>query len=384
MRRFFGSLATAIYLLAMPAQGQETAAKPVAEVLAQDLHEEVLRFQATVTDMFGRQETKSVPVTIYRPPGAGPFPLFVFNHGRAVEAKRAQQGRYRPEALARYLVAKGFVVMVPNRIGYWETYGGFDPEYSGCRSIEPMSMAASDQVLATLSFARTLPYVDTSRWLVGGISVGGLTSVATVGRAPEGLLGGINFSGGTGGNPDHNPGKPCNPSATSQYWGSIAKYAKVPMVWLYWENDKFWGPNTPKLWHQAWQEGGGQAQYFGLEAVGEDGHGGINLDMDHWLPVVDQFLQTLGFDAPAIVRTPPPSGFADIADTGVVPVGTAGKAAYAKFLEMPLPRAFAVSNKGGFGYARGDYALGRALGFCQRSGNPCKLYAVGEDVVWKP
>ena len=51
---------------------------------------------------------------------------------------------------------------------------------------------------------------------------------------------------------------------------------------------------------------------------------------------------------------------------------------------MPLPRAFAVSNKGGFGYARGDYAVGRALGFCQRSGNPCKLYAVGEDVVWKP
>ena len=91
MRRFFGSLATAIYLLAMPAQGQETAAKPVAEVLAQDLHEEVLRFQATVTDMFGRQETKSVPVTIYRPPGAGPFPLFVFNHGRAVEAKRVRR-----------------------------------------------------------------------------------------------------------------------------------------------------------------------------------------------------------------------------------------------------------------------------------------------------
>ncbi len=308
MRQLLVVLVTALYLLALPAQGQETATKSAAEVLAQDLHEEVLRFQATVKDMSGRQETKPVPVTIYRPPGDGPFPLFVLNHGRAVEAKRAQQGRYRPEPLARYLVAKGFVVMVPNRIGYWETYGGFDPEYSGCRSIEPMSMAASDQVLATVSFARTLPYVDGSRWLVGGVSVGGLTSVATVGRAPEGLLGGINFSGGTGGNPD----------------------------------------------------------------------------MDRWLPVVDQFLHSLGFDAPAIVQTPPASGFAEIADAGVVPVGNAGRAAYAKFLEMAMPRAFAASGKGSFGFARGDYAAGRALGNCQRYGNPCKLYAVGEDVVWKP
>ena len=380
----FWWLAAALSLLAMPAQGQEAATKPVAEVLAQDLREEVLRFEATVKDVFGRQETKPVPVTVYRPQGDGPFPLFVLNHGRAVEAKRAQQGRYRPEPLARYLGAKGFVVMVPNRIGYWETYGGFDPEYSGCRSIEPMSMAASDQVLATVSFARTLPYVDSSRWLVGGISVGGLTSVATVGRAPEGLLGGINFSGGTGGNPDNHPGKPCNPYATTQYWGSIAKNAKVPMVWLYWENDKFWGPDIPKQWFQAWQDSGGQAQFAGLVAVGEDGHAGINLDMDHWLPVIDQFLQNLGFDAPAIVQTPSPSGFAAIADAGVVPVGASGKVAYAKFLEMPVPRAFAVSSKGGFGFARGDYATGRALGNCQRFGNPCKLYAVGEDVVYKP
>jgi len=384
MHKLLLGLATTLYLLALPAHGQDTARKPVAEVLAQDLREEVLRFEAKVKDMFGRQETKPVPVTVYRPQGDGPFPLFVFNHGRAVEAKRAQQGRYRPESLARYLVAKGFVVMVPNRIGYWETYGGFDPEFSGCRNIEPMSIAASDQVLATVAFARSLPYVDTSRWLVGGVSVGGLTSVATVGRAPDGLLGGINFSGGTGGNPDNHAGKPCNPSATTEYWGSIAKNAKAPMVWLYWENDKFWGSDIPKLWFQAWQDGGGQAQFTGLGAVGEDGHGGVNLDMDRWLPVVDQFLQTLGFDAPAIVQIPPPSSFAAIADLGAVPVGAAGKAAYPRFLEMPVPRAFAVSSKGGFGFAQGDYAAGRALGFCHRSGNPCRLYAVGEDVVWKP
>ncbi len=361
------------------------AVPPATEVMAKDLQEEVVRIRATVKDLYGREATKPVPITIYRPAGDGPFPLVVFNHGRSVAEKRAQQGRSRPETVARYLVAKGFVVMAPTRIGYGETYGDFDPENSACKNIEPMSIAASQQVLATVEFAKTLRYVDASRWLVAGQSVGGLTSVATVGRGPEGLLGGINFSGGTGGNPDANPGRPCNPGAISRYWGDIAKNAKVPMLWLYWENDKYWGPDTPKDWHQAWTRGGGQAQFTGFGPSGENGHNGLNEDMDHWLPVVDRFLQDLGFDRPAIVTAPPPSGFADIADASRVPVSNAGKAAYAKFLDMAAPKAFAITTKGGYGFARGDYAAGRALGNCQRNnGNTCALYAVNDDVVWKP
>ena len=358
---------------------------PPTEVLAKDLQEEIARIQATVKDMHGREATKPVPITIYRPAGDGPFPLVVFNHGRSVAEKRAQQRRSRPEAIARYLAAKGFVVMAPTRIGYGETYGDFDPENSACKNIEPMSIAASQQVLATVEFAKTLPYVDANRWLVAGQSVGGLTSVATVGRAPEGLLGGINFSGGTGGYPDVNPGRPCNPGMTARYWGDIAKNAKAPMLWMYWENDKYWGADLPKEWHQAWTRGGGQAQFTGFGPSGDDGHSGLTEDMDRWLPVVDRFLQDLGFDRPAIVTPPPPSGFAELADPSRVPVSSSGKAAYAKFLGMAGPRAFAVSAKGGFGFARGDYAAGRALGNCQRSnGNTCALYAVNDDVVWKP
>jgi len=256
----------------------------VCEVLAKDLREEIVRIQVTVKDLYGREATKPVPITIYRPAGEGPFPLVVMNHGRSPGEKRAHQGRFQPEILARYLVAKGFVVMAPTRIGYWETYGDFDPENSACKNIEPMSIAASQQVLATVEFAKTLPYVDASRWLVAGQSVGGLTAVATVGRAPVGLLGGINFSGGTGGNPDLNPGSPCNPTAIARYWGEIARNAKVPMLWMYWENDKYWGVSNPKAWHRAWVDGGGQAQLVAFGPSGENGHYGVNEDMDHWLP----------------------------------------------------------------------------------------------------
>lgn len=368
-----------------PAWAQTASAVAPAEILAKDLREEVVRIPVTVKDMYGRQETKNIAITIFRPSGDGPYPLLVFNHGRAVAAKRASQGRSRPDVTARYFVAKGFVVLAPTRVGYWETYGDFDPEQAGsCNSqqVEPMSVAASDQVLATVEFAKTLPYVDTSRWVVAGQSVGGLTTVATVGRAPAGLVGGINFAGGTGGDPDTKPGNPCRPVAIENYWGSLAKQAKAPMLWMYWQNDKFWGPDIPKAWHKAWLAGGGNAEFAGFGPSGEDGHNGLGEDMDQWLPVTDAFLNRLGFTAPGIVKRPPASGFADIQDVGKVPVSASNKAGYQKFLAMPLPRAFAVSDKGGAGWFNGNYAVGRALGNCQRYGVNCKLYAVDNDVVW--
>ena len=363
------------------------AQTPAAEIYAKDMREEIVRINVTVKDMFNRQETRPMPITIYRPAGDGPFPLVVFNHGRATQSRRAAQARYRPEHAARYLVTKGFVVLVPVRIGYWETYGDFDPEQSGsCSniSVEPMSIAASDQVLAAVEYAKSLTYVDASRWIVAGQSVGGLTAIATVGRNPAGLLGGINFAGGTGGNPDANPGRPCSPGQLSRYWGRLAKGSTVPMLWLYWQNDKYWGPDIPREWHKAWVDGGGKADFKSFPAAGTDGHRGLNIDMNTWLPVVDEFLERLGFTKSAIVTRPAVSGFADIADSGKLPSAAQGKAGYARFLEIKLHRAFALSARGAWGYASGDYAMGRALGNCQRSGQICRLYAVDSDVVWRP
>lgn len=380
------SLSASVGMPCAHAQTAPGAAAAPAEVLAKDMREEIVRIPVTVKDMYGRQETRNVAITIFRPPGEGPFPLLVFNHGRAVTAKRAQQGRNRPDVAARYFTAKGFVVLAPTRIGYWETYGDFDPETTGSTcsgmQVEGMSMAASDQVLATVEFAKTLPYVDASRWVVAGQSVGGLTTVSTVGRAPAGLIAGINFAGGTGGDPDNKPGNPCRPQAIESYWGSLAKQAKVPMLWMYWQNDKFWGPDVPKTWHKAWLAGGGKADYVAFGPSGEDGHNGLNADMDHWLPVTDEFLSRLGFTKPGIVSRPPASGFADINDVAKVPVNAASQANYQRFLGLALPRAFAVSDRGGWGSSTGDYAVGRAIGNCQRFGASCKLYAVDNDAVW--
>jgi dienelactone hydrolase len=372
--------------LSAAAQTEATQA-PVEIVMAQDLREEIQRLPVTVKDLNGRQETRQIPVTIFRPQGNGPFPLVIMNHGRAVSEKRAQQGRQRYENLARYLVGKGFVVLVPTRVGYGETYGDFDPESAGsCNALrlEPMTLAASDQVLATLAWARTLPYVDARRWLVMGQSVGGLTTVATVTRNPPGLVGAINFAGGTGGDPDKRTGEPCAPQATERLWQDKASGAKVPMLWLYWANDKYWGDAIPKRWYSAWVSGGGVAEFHTLPAVGVDGHNGLNIDMDTWVPLVEKYLAQRGFGTPGLISRPPVTAFARVDEAGKVPVAKVIQdGLYRKFLEAKAPRAFAVGKTGSAGYATGDWAMGRALGFCQaRRGDSCKLYAVDDQVVW--
>ncbi len=372
---------------AAPAPAPAAARTPADGVLARDLREEVRSLGVVVRDRRGREETRQIPVTIFRPRGDGPFPLVIMNHGRAVDERRPLQGRQRFEHLARYLVAKGFTVFVPTRVGYGQTYGGFDPEDSGrCNApqIEPMSTAASDQVLATLAFARGLPFVDASRWVVMGQSVGGLAAVATVWRRPAGLVGGINFSGGTGGDPEHAPGEPCGASQIARLWHERAADAQVPMLWLYWQNDRYWGPENPKRWHEAWIEGGARAEFHSRPAVGSDGHAGLHTDMDHWVPLVERFLKGLGFTRPGTIERPPASGWAALDDVDRVPVRSPRRSGYSSFLDSRLPRAFAVSPTGGWGWASGDWALGRALGACQRRGESCRLYAVDREVVWVP
>jgi dienelactone hydrolase len=361
----------------------------INEMPAADLREEIQRLSVTVKDMYGRVETKSITLTVFRPQGNGPFPLAIVNHGRATAINRPQQGRARYVALARYLVSKGFAVIAPTRVGYGETYGDFDPEDAGnCNvmRVAPMHLVIGDQVLATLAHAKTLPFIDTSRWIVLGQSLGGTTAVATAARKPEGLLGAINFAGGAGGDPETRPENPCLPSNLARHWHSLGAQSDVPMLWIYWENDKYWGADHPRRWLKAYVDGGGKAVLHLLPAVGSDGHNGINIDMNTWVPLMETYLANIGFTRSGLVPNSGASGFANLNEIEKVPTSTHNREnLYKRFLTSKLPRAFAIGANGAAGLATGDWAAGRALGYCQtRRGLPCKLYAIDNDVVWIP
>ncbi|MEY3202609.1 MAG: hypothetical protein RIR70_2159 [Pseudomonadota bacterium] len=380
--RFWGALMRALVLciaLTPPARAEDT--------LAADLKETIHRIEVSVTDPFGRTETKPLVLTVMKPATGGPWPLVVINHGRAIAAKRAAQGRARHEDQARYFTSRGFAVILPTRVGYAETYGDFDPEYTGCGSsrVNHLHTVLRSQIVAAVEFARSQPDIDASRWLVTGSSVGGLASLMTLQDPPPGLIGGINFAGGIGGNPDIQPGAPCDPQRLSDLFRTARSERRVPNLWIYWANDRYWGAQIPKDWFAAWRATQQPAEYIELPAIPGDGHLGFSRDMDAWTPKVDAFLKQLGFAQQPPDGRPAPSGFARIDEVDKVPVPEKTREGlYRRFLAASPPRAFAISPSGRAGFAFGDWAAGRAIGFCQRlRGERCALYAVDHDVVWQ-
>ena len=85
------------------------------------------------------------------------------------------------------------------------------------------------------------------------------------------------------------------------------------------------------------------------------------------------------------VPRPPKSDFAKLDNVNAVPgLSEDKKKVYRKFLNEPLPRAFAISDFGSVGWAsRSPDSMSRALYFCQvYAKQSCRLYAVDNDVVW--
>jgi dienelactone hydrolase len=82
---------------------------------------------------------------------------------------------------------------------------------------------------------------------------------------------------------------------------------------------------------------------------------------------------------------PPASGFAAADDTAAVPLSEAGKARYAHFRGLPSPKAFAVTEKGGWYFNAGEpEAMATTFQLCAKAKSKCWLYAVDDQVVWQP
>jgi dienelactone hydrolase len=360
--------------------------------LADDIHETVDKVPVTVTLLSGKTYTGQMIVTHYRPEGPGPFPIVIFNHGRsAAKEKRAMPPRERYTSVARYWIRRGFAVFVPTRLGYGDSGTDPDPEYSGrnCdnRNFGVPLAAMLKAIGATAELAKTLPWADTKRLIIMGQSYGGFGSIGASAENRAGLIAAINFAGGGGGNPDRHPMQPCSPAQIASLYNNIGKHATVPTLWLYAENDQYWGPEWPRKWHAAYVKDGGRAELATFPAVGADGHALIRGGFRLWRPVVDRFIGKLGFPPPKAKNAPPPAAFAALDDANKLPYVTnvVKSDGYQKFLDADLPRAFAISRTGAWAWRTGENAVKEALDRCEQNGKrPCALYAVDDAVVWKP
>jgi dienelactone hydrolase len=234
-----------------------------------------------------------------RSTSAQPRPLLVLNHGRAgIPASRAALRTSDYAAAARWLMRFGFVVAVPVRIGYGDGWRG----RRGFRRVRAQGLSARlprGGGRDTCSAARTATTADAAqdRAVVMGQSFRGTTAIAVAALDPAGVQGAINFAGGGGGGPVSHPQQPCSQPALRSLFVDYDKTARMPTLWLYSENDMYFGPRFPAEWFEAFKAAGGAGEYVRFPPVSDNGHLLFSRGTELWHPRVQEFLASLGYRA---------------------------------------------------------------------------------------
>ncbi|HEX8956581.1 MAG TPA: prolyl oligopeptidase family serine peptidase [Burkholderiaceae bacterium] len=326
-------------------------------------------------------------VTIMTPPGRGPFPLAILNHG-SNDRPAQEQERYHRSFGAYYFLSRGYAVAIPMMRGYAGSQG--HQIYSHCNQ-EEVGLANARDIDAVIGYLEAQTFVDPSRVVVAGGSFGGWNTLAygalsgTMSR-PE-VKGLVNFVGGA-------VISNCPMEALSQDLAlkHYAQATRLPSLWLYGQNDsKF----ATSVWHamfDSYAAAGGKAELADLGKFAPDTHNllGYPEGMFVWASKVDAFLGRLGLPNhiayPDYVPSafPAPTHAARIDDVDAVPwLDDAGRAAYRKFLELPIPRVFFIAPDGWHLTKGGGFdPLASGKRICAAAGKQCVVYAVDDAVTW--
>jgi dienelactone hydrolase len=196
--------------------------------------------------------------------------------------------------VSRLFASLGYSVWVPARIGYGASGGDEDPEDTGScatKHYEPGYRVAANQTLQVIEYAKNRPDIDGRRVIALGHSFGGMTSIAVGARNTSGIVAAVNFAGGGGANPGTRAGEPCAAEQLRQLFGAYGQSSRIPTLWIYNENDRWFGPQYTKAWFDAYRSNGGTGEYILFPPHGNDGHNFVTRGIALWRPIVESFLK---------------------------------------------------------------------------------------------
>ena len=225
---------------------------------------------------------------LFRPPGEGPFPLAIVAHATSQNVlRRAQMPQPEYRALATWLVARGFAVLVPERPGHGATGGPYLEDQGGCDEADyaKAGRATADSIAAALDFMRGQSFVRQDGTVIVGHSAGAWGALALAGRNPQGVSVIVAFAPGRGGHANDLPNQVCAPHTLISAAAGFGKSARVPVTWLVATNDTYFAPALSRQIADAFRAGGDKVDFHLVGAYGSEGH---------WLPETDGGMKAAG------------------------------------------------------------------------------------------
>jgi len=241
---------------------------------------------------------------VVRPVGDGPFPLAVMNHGVSLNARERSffpLVEFRDAAM--WFARRGYMVVAPTGPGYGAgaldapELGLFSVFYSKIGACENpnfrdagMAAAALDKWI--IDYLTDQKYAVPDKAIVIGQSAGGWGAIALSSQNLPSVKAIIAFAAGRGGRVGGKPNNNCAPDKLIEATADFGRAARVPMLWIYTENDTFFGPDLSKRMLAAYTGAGGNAEYHLMPPFGSDGHFFIDSPdaIAQWSPLVSQFL----------------------------------------------------------------------------------------------
>ncbi len=263
--RFFQALLLAC--VTFGAVSAQSALGPATAEVAPDRKQE-WRVPSSVAGTFAH-------ALLFRPPGDGPFRLALIAHASTQNVlRRAQMPQPEYRALASFLVARGFAVLVPERLGHGATGGRYVEDQGGCDEADyaRAARATAGEISLALEYLRRQDFIRKDNAVVLGHSAGGWGALALASADPKLISAIIVFAPGRGGHADDVSEKICAPHTLVTASGEFGKAARVPVTWLVAGNDSYFPPAFSRQLADAFRAGGDKVDFHVLPASGSEGH----------------------------------------------------------------------------------------------------------------
>jgi dienelactone hydrolase len=329
-----------------------------------DLIEDASPLNVTI----GQRVVRLEALTVRRAAATGRLPIALIAHGKPTTQGRMSDrhaNEYLPQA--RDLARRGWLAVVVMRRGFGQSDGP-QPVPLSCasKSLVERFDADADDIQATLAKVTQRADADPTRMIAIGVSAGGAAVISLSARNPLGLRAVVNVSGGL-----RFESCPKEDMLVSAFRGYGAR-SRIPSLWMYAENDSFFGPDLVHRMRAAFGESGGDSKLVMFEPEGKDGHQmfGTGRGRMKWLPELDGFLRYLKLptwtqqDVTALIQK--------------LGAKESARGMLERYLAAPSEKALARERGGSYlahgnGWRTVDDARRGALDYCERVKAACEV-----------